>query len=278
MDFPDFQFLFDETPRWHSAELKSVWFRRPGKPFEDIAPELRPPSPVLRYVEDQWHSLFEGLREVPDVLWINDPSKNHDAECKIRQLRVAQEVGFQIPRTCITTSKDTAVRFFEECRQQIIAKALYSPLIEYDDKDYFIFTSLVNTFANVSEEEFGISPTVFQELLAPKTDYRATIVGKHCFACAIESSDNISMPVDWRVKKTGVNFTPVEIPEEISEKCKGLVRGLGLVFGAIDLARVGDEFFFLEINPNGEWGWLQGKFPIAETLCEYLMAGLNHDP
>lgn len=124
---------------------------------------------------------------------------------------------------------------------------------------------------------FRIAPTIFQELLAPKTDYRVTVVGKEHFACKIESTDGTKVPTDWRTKKDGITFLPCSLPSEVSKKCIDLVSRFGLIFGAIDLAQVGDKFFFFELNPNGEWGWLQKTFPIAEALTERLIHGVEFE-
>lgn len=271
------EFDFTHLDGCYIKELKSVWFRRPGRPFQDISPDLRPPLPVLQYIADQWNSLIDGIRSSPGALWINDPGKNRDAECKISQLRIAGRVGFKVPRTCITTVRDDAIKFLRECDGHVIAKALYSPLIEFPEKDYFIFTSAVSSFEDALEKELQLAPTIFQEHINPKVDYRVTVVGSHCFAAKIESVDGNEIPTDWRTRKEGLRFVPTEIPEEVSRKCKELVEKLGLVFGAIDLVQSKGEFFFLEINPNGEWGWLQGTFPVAEALCDYLVSGEKHD-
>jgi glutathione synthase/RimK-type ligase-like ATP-grasp enzyme len=37
-----------------------------------------------------------------------------------------------------------------------------------------------------------------------------------------------------------------------------LLEALGLNFGAIDLVESKGSYFFIEINPTGEWGWLVG--------------------
>ena len=34
---------------------------------------------------------------------------------------------------------------------------------------------------------------------------------------------------------------------------------LKLNFGGIDLAYVNGEYYFIEVNPTGEWGWLEIK-------------------
>jgi glutathione synthase/RimK-type ligase-like ATP-grasp enzyme len=68
---------------------------------------------------------------------------------------------------------------------------------------------------------------------------------------------------------------PCELPKDITDKCVEFVKKLGLVFGAIDLVKSFDKFYFLEINPNGEWAWLQKEagLPIAETIVDYLVNG-----
>jgi D-alanine-D-alanine ligase-like ATP-grasp enzyme len=47
------------------------------------------------------------------------------------------------------------------------------------------------------------------------------------------------------------------------------VRRLGLRFGGIDLLVDADgRHWFCELNPNGEWGWLQAAgLPIADAVA-----------
>ena len=49
---------------------------------------------------------------------------------------------------------------------------------------------------------------------------------------------------------------------------------LGLTFGGIDLALCGDEFYFIEVNPTGEWGWLvkTAGHEIHKAIADYLEA------
>lgn len=256
-----------------SKEIRSVWFRRPGKPFEFTPRESRPSDSVVAFAENQWHAFIEGLRCLKDVFWINDPDRNHTAENKICQLKLAEEIGLRIPKTCITNDKQEATGFLNECGGRIVAKALYSPLIEEPDKDFFIFTNIIESTEGVHEHEFSLAPTVFQELLTEKTDYRLTIVGNNCFPVKVIRESERSVPNDWRIIKEGLKFQPCSLPSNIVEKCVKIVKKLGLVFGAIDLVQSANEFYFLEINPNGEWAWLQKEahLPIAETLVDHLV-------
>ncbi len=56
--------------------------------------------------------------------------------------------------------------------------------------------------------------------------------------------------------------------------CRALVRALNLRFGAIDLVRCDGKVWFLEINPTGEWAWLEHVFGdrIASAIADELTA------
>jgi glutathione synthase/RimK-type ligase-like ATP-grasp enzyme len=50
---------------------------------------------------------------------------------------------------------------------------------------------------------------------------------------------------------------------------------LGLSFGALDFVLTPDgRFVFLEINPNGQWMWLDDKlgFGITDAVVDWLCA------
>lgn len=52
-----------------------------------------------------------------------------------------------------------------------------------------------------------------------------------------------------------------------------LVQKLGLLYGAIDLALLEDDsYVFFEINPNGQWGWLEMQvgLPMRRALLNLL--------
>ena len=66
----------------------------------------------------------------------------------------------------------------------------------------------------------------------------------------------------------------IELPRKVEEQCRLLVSELGLRFGAIDLVRtVDDQYYFLEINPNGEWLWIEDAlgYPIAASIASQLL-------
>lgn len=249
-----------------------IWNRRPGKPFDDILPSARPSPATQNFVNDQWLSWLEALQLIPNVTWINQPQANDAMENKARQLFMASKVGFQIPETVITNDPKEAWQLAKKHGNRLVAKALYSPLIEEPNEDYFVFTNEITTADLTPEEEIKISPSIFQQCLNPKIDYRVTVVGETVFPVRVECQNQECSHIDWRVEKSDLRFIACNLPSEVEELCRRYVKANGLVFGAMDLVEYNGRFFFLEINPNGEWGWLQkpNNIPIAEALCDLM--------
>lgn len=249
------------------AKLRSVFFRRPGKPFEWS--ELD--GMTASFCADQWGGILQGLLSLRNVNWVNHPLSDRLAESKIAQLQKASDIGFLIPSTCITNDKATALEFLASSGGKAIAKALETPLLVDDDHEFFIYSNLIESL-DASEESFRMSPTIFQEYIAAKTDIRVTVVGNKIFAVKILDKDKQSIPGDWRTVERELEFRNIDLPESVSQMCRNLLHEFGLIFGAIDILQKNDEYYFLEINPRGEWGWLQSKagLPIAQAIVDEL--------
>jgi glutathione synthase/RimK-type ligase-like ATP-grasp enzyme len=54
-----------------------------------------------------------------------------------------------------------------------------------------------------------------------------------------------------------VVYRPIALPEETTIAIRKLMAYYGLRFGAIDMTVANNgDWYFLEINPNGQWAWL----------------------
>ena len=75
------------------------------------------------------------------------------------------------------------------------------------------------------------------------------------------SQDRESSKVDWRATDDpDLEHRTHELPPALAHRCLRLVSRLGLIFGAIDFALKPDgTYVFFEINPNGEWLWLEDQ-------------------
>jgi hypothetical protein len=276
---PDFDIRVSKGGKRHrlAGNVTVIWNRRPGKPYDDVPKNERPSHGTQRFVNDQWYSWLESLQLLPGVTWINHPRANDAMESKVRQLVSAQAMGFAIPRTTITNDLHDARALEAQCEAGIVGKALYAPLIEEDAQDYFVFTNPIEGLTDADADQLRLAPVIFQEAIVPKVDYRVTVVGDHVFPVRIDYKEGGGASIDWRTIGDEIAFAADDLPEQVSDLCRRFVLENGLVFGAIDLLRRGDDFVFLEINPNGEWGWLQRphNIPIAEALSD-LMIRADH--
>ena len=101
------------------------------------------------------------------------------------------------------------------------------------------------------------------------------MIGRDAFATRIASQGDEAARTDWR--RGDVRTMPheaMELDPATRGRCVALVEGLGLRFGAIDLVRGLDgKDWFLEVNPNGQWGWIQTRTgqPLAAAIVDALV-------
>lgn len=92
------------------------------------------------------------------------------------------------------------------------------------------------------------------------------VVGDRVITCAIDSQASESTRVDWRrYDFANVAHYPIELPDDVIQRPIPLTKALGLVYGAIDLAELEDgSWLFFELNPAGQWAWLECAVVAAE--------------
>lgn len=67
----------------------------------------------------------------------------------------------------------------------------------------------------------------------------------------------------------------ISCPDGIIMKCYKLMDDFNLAFGAFDfIVTPENEWIFLEVNPNGQWLWLEKslKLDISKKIIEYLIS------
>jgi hypothetical protein len=253
-----------------AISIRAVWYRR------HVAPVLTDGivSGVRDFCERETRAFLDGvLATLPVQRWMSQPQSIRLAERKPYQLGEASRLGFKIPETMITNDP-RAVRTIHG-RYELVAKAISSGYIMHDDDTGAIFTSHVSPADLEDLEGLRLAPVTFQEYIAKKSDIRVTCIGKTVFAAELLSQERESSRIDWRATDDPLlPHQKHELPIEVARRCTALVENLGLAFGAIDLALTpAGDYVFFEINPNGEWLWLQDRlgFPIAEAIAQWLV-------
>ncbi len=231
--------------------ISSVWFRRTQLP---MIKELSLNEKI--YILNETDSLIKNLFSIIDAKWVSDPFSVYQAENKLLQLKIAKQLGFEIPSTVITTSKEQLKSFYKEQEGRIIIKPISQTRIDNNESPSFIFTNRITQKQINALEDFDLTPCIYQKEIEKEYEIRVTVVGNNVFAASVDSQNDEETKVDWRKKK--LIFKTIEIPKRVENLCIEIVKSLNLSFGAIDLIKDKyGNYIFLEINPNGQWAWVE---------------------
>jgi glutathione synthase/RimK-type ligase-like ATP-grasp enzyme len=246
-----------------------VWYRRPS--LFDFPEDMSPAEKRFAVAEAR-HFVGGALRAL-NCEWINHPDNVTAASYKLPQLRMARDLGFRIPRTLVTSDKSELEAFFRECGGRVIYKTLGLPTIPYSDYHSSIYTTLLSPENIEQFDKFRIAPCLFQEYVDKKVELRVTVISDQAFCAEIDSQTSVDGTIDWRAGGLGLPHSRHALPNKVAYRCIEITKSLHLHYGAIDLILTPeDEYVFLEINPSGEWGWIQHKvdLPIARYMASFL--------
>ena len=232
--------------------LKGIFFRAPVFLRTQSKKELSVQEQLER---NQWSSFLRNLIVFKNANWINNPVSTYRAENKIFQLCIAKEYGLEVPVTYISNCTD----FNLESDKKYIVKSLDTALF-YDmenNKEMFTYSNVVSG-SELNEYDLTSAPIFIQEFLNPKIDCRVTYVQGKLFPVKILQNGK-GLYGDWRMRKEELEYIPFQLPTYVENAIHKLMKKLELNFGGIDLAIVSGEYYFIEVNPTGEWGWLEVK-------------------
>ena len=252
-----------------SDVICSVWYRRHVEPDYPAAVGSRFVEFGARETRAHLTGALLGLR---DAGWMSHPAALWAAEKKPYQMHVARSLGFTLPATRVTNDPRVAAEF--GAKRPLIAKAVSSGYMLAEGGYDAIFTSAVREADLQDLDGLSLAPVIFQELIEKRSDIRVTVVGRDVFAAEILSQGRESSRIDWRATDSAdLPHRRFDLPAGEAARCVALVSALDLAFGAIDL--VLDErggLHFLEINPNGEWMWIEDLVghSVADAIAGFL--------
>jgi glutathione synthase/RimK-type ligase-like ATP-grasp enzyme len=65
----------------------------------------------------------------------------------------------------------------------------------------------------------------------------------------------------------------MSLPPHIEQKCQSIVQHFGLKYSSMDIVKDRQgRFIFLELNPNGQWGWIEQLvgYPVRDQIIDTL--------
>lgn len=256
------------------SDIRAVWARRNGE--HRLDPRLRPGQ--QQFLARECSATLLGMYALlGHAAWMNDYFDEIKSINKLYQLAVAEECGLCVPETLVTQDPVEARRFVAALPAGVICKAIsqsgHVPADEHGP-GRVIFANRLADADVAALDAVRHAPTMLQAYVPKTIELRVTIVGQRVFATAIDSQMSERSRDDWRRYDTrNTPYYPYELPVGVVAALLRMMRRLNLVFGAVDLIRTRDGgFVFLEVNPGGQWGWVEGMtgHPIDEAVADWL--------
>jgi glutathione synthase/RimK-type ligase-like ATP-grasp enzyme len=249
----------------HASDVQAVWARRFVRPdiVEQAKPEYRD------FVSRELTHVTESFLDAIDAPRMNSYEADRKAGNRLLQSALARKIGFVVPDTLVTQDANQASAFIGRF-SATITKAVSFGIIS-SDRDEIAHTSRINGMSNLA----GLAgcPVLIQPEIEKKHEWRVTTVGHRVFAARTRRGAAVDQ-LDWRRSEdVGNIFEKADIPRDVSDKLLLLCKRSAIQFGAHDLIEAPNgDFYFLETNPAGQWGWLEVHLglPIGEAIASWL--------
>jgi glutathione synthase/RimK-type ligase-like ATP-grasp enzyme len=258
----------------------TIWYRRVFDVTESSSIQADDKQFVLREKRRFQTSLIGYLESTTDFRWIDRPAATQLAENKLVQLSLAQRVGITVPRTLITSEPARVRDFFRKEGAMVIKP--YDPY-RWDHRDQSAQFGLANlvdesNVSNLSDRDIASCVTIYQQFIHKVADIRIVVMGDHLFPFQITQIHRGN--IDYRAVvalKDQVQIEPIDVPSWVRDKMLAFMGALGVSFASADFLLLEDEnYVFLDLNPSGQWLFLEQSVPESRLLakfCAFLSTG-----
>ncbi len=267
--YDEYKFNFDPF-RWeivnptgskinNTTASRCVWW----KAFLSLSDEDQYIRSEVRYVANELYSWFRHKG-----LIIGNAPNTDESLGKVRQSSIASKY-FSIPEQIVVWGTGLRDQFSEE--KSWVVKSLSSQLTS--DR-HALFTTEVK-ISNLDPKY----PWYVQQKIISEHDVTVLVVGRKYFAFSRDRTKSDTL--DWRSEifsesTPWTNFTlsecdQINLGKMLDEMC--------ISWGRIDFLDTTDGLVFLEINLNGQWGFLdiENKYGIHNAVSDFFENGTTHD-
>jgi len=252
-------------------DVAKVLWRRPRTsrqlfPERDVPREQAYEDEEMAYaMREVWNRLYYAGRAV-----LIDPCSDQ-LSGKLIQARIARRY-FSVPDWKMVSGDSRS-----SGESAVVAKSLTSRRVEARTT---LYTS------RVEEKELApSSPWFIQQCIQADRDVTVVFVRGSLFVFEFRRALLPKGIVDWRLAverdpSLAGRWTAHELPGALRKGIEGFMRDMGLHYGRLDFLLAGKTYWFLEVNPNGEWGWLDpdGQAGILDTLVKELSPDTPRHP
>jgi hypothetical protein len=261
---------------YHRVALHDVcaaWFRRARNLFADV----RSLTPAVTseelddYITAQCRATVSALCEGLDApLWVDHPGRLRRAEVKALQYAFAHKAGLATPATLICNDPKRAETFIQALGN---AKCAIKPLLAYGVSNEQGFRLPLTTIlpSDFPLQSVALAPNMFQPYIDKAFELRCVVMGDRMFAARLNSQKDDLTRTDWRAGNPQHEI--FDLPEHIRAAIRRLMASFEINFASMDMiVTPSGEFVFLDLNPNGQWLWLQTELglPLVESMVDLL--------
>jgi ATP-GRASP peptide maturase of grasp-with-spasm system len=243
-------------------EIKSLWYRRGGLRFKR---NFFSNEPVNMHMNEVQHWLEDFvIKSLEQKRNISKQSTSHVN--KLLVLERAKKCGLDIPNFFLSETTENV-----KINKTIVKSITGNTMLESKDGkfDAIMYTSIVK-----KEESSPFYVSFFQDYIEKDFEVRSFYLNGKIYSTAIFSQNDSQTKIDFRKYN---NLKPnrnihYNLPKEIEKKVHILMKSLDLNCGSIDFIKAGQLFYFLEVNPVGQFTGLSEicNFKIEKIIAEYL--------
>ncbi len=251
-------------------EVKTVWNRRFSQ-VELPTAELHPDDLAIagREVREFSKSLYHAIAR--QARWVNSIESMARSSSKFAQLLQASKAGIRIPDTLISNDPARIRRFLDDPSPAIYKSMLQMDWVE-DGKTFKLATSCVGLEDLPPDRMLQLVPGIYQRRIVKRSDIRTIFLGDQHTSIRIPTKDNPAGDVDVRVTPLlRMKADLFELPDVAVQACRAMMQAFGMEFACFDFVESADgELVFLEINPAGQFLWMEGVVPATRMLEKFL--------
>jgi glutathione synthase/RimK-type ligase-like ATP-grasp enzyme len=261
------------SPFRASGDRINAWFRKvtPGLVLYPDRPKNDPMN--LRGERESMYLLREFIRMRYQGRVLCDPNMTTGAENKITQLRVASEVGVRIPKTLFTNSLKDVQGFFGD--EPLVYKGIaqLDPINDFYGRQADNPTTAIDVKA--LPEGLLINPSIFQEKIEKRAEYRVTVVGREVLVAKMTPKSEDCTDIDWRdaLVKGEIRLESSDLPTTYKQSLLTMVSSMKLSFASLDVIEDHSGcLYFIDLNPSGNWYWVEDAtgLDISGAVARYL--------
>jgi glutathione synthase/RimK-type ligase-like ATP-grasp enzyme len=256
-------------------DICAAWYRRSRALFAPLPSLNVLYGDVENFVRVQSNATLSGLFSGLQTLWVGQPFKLRQAEVKAVQLAEAAKAGLTTPMTLISNDPERATVFVEALGDTACAiKPLIATRVDGEEGARLPLTTILPR--GHALDSVALSPSIFQPYIEKAYELRCVVMGERIFTAKLDSQAHESTRTDWRagdVEDEQVRHELCDLPKRVQAGLHRLMRSFGINFASIDMIVTPEgEFVFLDLNPNGQWLWLEEELglPLVAGMADLL--------